>query len=473
MSMDVHSLRFKLWCYFALFALLLVCLVWFLQIFLLNYSYEDMKIEETKRVASGIVASYGSDTFIDSMNTLVGATDIYVHIESPDGSTVIYSPQNEENRRPIYAYVSEMLAIKEQLMSSGQAEVSKVFPEKNSNANVLAYAGKISSSNGEQAILYIFSPLYPVKSTVSILRNQLLYVAIVAVVLACVLSLYLSMRIVKPIRTIDEKAKELARGKYGIVFQGGHYTEIINLADTLTYTSLQLEKADGMQKDLFANVSHDIRTPLTMIRSYAEMVRDISGDDPEKRNAHLQVIIDESDRLNRLVDDMMTLSRMQTNAIVLDRKSFDICEAARSVLASYMILVENDGYRIEFDGPQSLLVSGDEERIKQVISNLMTNAVKYCGEDKYVRLSVKALKGVVRLSVDDHGPGIAPEELPNIWDRYYKASANHVREVSGTGLGLSIVKEILTLHNARYGVNSMLGEGSTFWFELPLIKIRR
>jgi signal transduction histidine kinase len=265
----------------------------------------------------------------------------------------------------------------------------------------------------------------------------------------------------------------MGRGHYGIRFEGGHYTEITDLADTLTHASQELEKTDMYQKDLIANVSHDLRTPLTMIQSYAEMIRDLSGNIPEKREAHLNVIIEETHRLNTLVTDMLNLSRMQNRSIQLEREDFDIYETAKSLLASYDLLCEQEGYKIQFNAMAPLWVNGDEARIKQVLSNLINNAVKFCGEDKEIIINLKRIGRKVRCEVIDHGKGIAPDEINHVWERYYKSSTHHVRPTDGTGLGLSIVKEILTLHKANYGVSSKLGKGSIFWFEMELVKAKK
>ena len=228
--------------------------------------------------------------------------------------------------------------------------------------------------------------------------------------------------------------------------------------------------ADNRLKDLIANVSHDLKTPLTMVRSYAEMIRDLSGDNPVKRNAHLQTIIDETERLNQLVSDMATISSMQTHKVILERAIFDLGAAAATILSSYDILSEQEGYKFIFNSPKECFAYGDENKIKQVIANLVNNAVKYCGEDKVVILSIRRSGKRYRVEVTDHGPGIAQNELPHVWDRYYKTSTNYVRRTEGSGLGLSIVKEILTLHHANYGVSSKLGRGTTFWFEIPHMK---
>jgi signal transduction histidine kinase len=262
-------------------------------------------------------------------------------------------------------------------------------------------------------------------------------------------------------------ASQLAEGNYDVNFEGGRYSEIAQLADTMNYTSRELAKADNLQKDLIANVSHDLRTPLTMVKSYAEMIRDLSGNNPEKRNAHLQVIIDEADRLNLLVADLLLLSKMQSGVDALNITRFNIKDSIISILNSYRILSEQEGYDFTYRCDADIFVDGDESRIKQVLSNLVNNAVRYSDEDKHISITVTETGSVVRCEVTDKGQGIPEDELEHIWERYYKSSSNHSRNTAGTGLGLSIVKEILLLHKAGFGVISKPNEGSTFWFELP------
>ena len=132
-----------------------------------------------------------------------------------------------------------------------------------------------------------------------------------------------------------------------------------------------------------------------------------------------------------------------------------------------------EGFHFNVDCAADYIVLGDEEKLKQVISNLVTNAMKFCGDDKEINISVSRKGRSVRVSVADHGPGIAQEDLEHIWERYYRSSSNTVRTKEGSGLGLSIVKEILTLHKADFGVDSTLGEGSVFWFEVELVRTEK
>lgn len=468
LNFDIKSLKFKIWLYFALFAALLMGILWFLQIIFLDTYYEEMKVSQTRKVANAIISHYRQDNLIEYISSLSYENDMFIHIESSDG-TIIFSPtQNQARPRMLGGdiYLMEMAVMKKNLLQSGELSTSIIMTDRGRKNNTLAYSAYLDKSEGNEVILYIFSPLSPMESTVDILSNQLKYVTLISLALAFGLSLLISRRISGPIVSITNSASKLAEGNYGVTFEGCQYTEISRLADTLNYTSRELAKADNLHKDLIANVSHDLRTPLTMVKSYAEMIRDLSGDHPEKRNAHLQVIIDEADRLNLLVSDLLTLSKMQSGVEALKISRFSMKDAVIGILNSYRILSEQEGYLFTYQCDPDVTVTGDEARIKQVLSNLVNNAVRYSGKEKSVSITVTESDGFIRCEVTDKGQGIPEDELGHIWERYYKSSSNHNRNSSGTGLGLSIVKEILLLHKARFGVVSRLHEGSTFWFEL-------
>ncbi|MFA5527682.1 MAG: HAMP domain-containing sensor histidine kinase [Peptostreptococcales bacterium] len=464
-NLDYKSLKFKLWLSFALFAALLMVILWFLQIFFLKTYYQEMKIAETKRIADTIKNNYGDRDFIDRVADITERNDMFIHIETDDG-TIVFSPIEERHPHTSFRFVKEMSLVYKRLENSTEKTVSFMMHDPRTNTNTLSYATYLESTPDREVILYIFSPLYPVESTVDILSNQLVYVTIISLILAFVLSYFISKRITRPIIKITNTAARLADGDYDVSFEGGNYSEIIGLADTLNYTSEELAKTDNLQKDLIANVSHDLRTPLTMIKSYAEMIRDLSGDNSEKRNNHLKVVIDETDRLSLIVSDLLLLSRMQSGVETLNIKIFDLKERILSILPLYEIYKEREGFQIEFSCEADILVKGDEFRIKQVIVNFLDNSIRYSGENKWIWLSLTEKDGRIRFEIKDQGQGIPEEDLAHIWGKYYKSSVNHSRNPNGTGLGLSIAKEILELHEAEYGVQSKEGEGSIFWFEL-------
>lgn len=479
LRLDNKSIKFKTFLYFTLFAACLMILLWFLQVLFLNNFYGTMKSRQTKSVAQQLKSSFQEsekDDFMEEVDELSRSYDMNIFVVHFSGGEplLIYSPRGDSMTQMDMEAINSMYS---EIAASGGEDTQISTVSQDGDNNMFAYgtllrvgAGDSDSDFDDAQILYIFSPLRPVTSTSKIMTTILIYVTIISLILAFFISLYLATRITRPIRKITASAERLANGEYGIVFKGGHYTELNHLADTLTAASIELEKSDMLQKDLIANVSHDLRTPLTMIRSYAEMIRDISGDNPVKREQHLQVIIDESQRLNDLVDDLLTVSRLQSGRITIEPSEFNLSEAARSIVGTYRVLELEEGYTFHMDCPSEFIVNADEEKIKQVISNLVTNAKKFCGEDRTINISLLRKGRTVRVSVEDHGPGIAPEDLEHIWERYYRSSSNMVRTREGSGLGLSIVKEILTLHKAGFGVDSTLGEGSVFWFELDLVR---
>ena len=472
---DRHSIKFRLWMYFIGIGVGILLLVWFLQIFFLNNYYEHMKTTEVNRVASSIYHAYarGDAGLTEAIQDLSISNDFYVMMES-GGKVLLFMPE-AESLVPVYQYKDQIPKLRGMLQEA-PAKTTAVSFKINTGLekyNTLAYATYLSRTKNQEVFLYIFSPLYPVTSTVEILKDQLFYVTIITLCVTFLLAVYFADRISKPLKGITQAARKMGKGNYNVRFEANSYSEINNLAKALNVAAYELGQADNRQKDLVANVSHDLKTPLTMIRSYAEMIRDLSGDNPQKRNAHLAVIIDESDRMSRLVSDMATITAMQTKKMKLHKTPTDLSSTAASILASYEILQEREGYDFIFNAPKEAFVYADEDKIKQVIANLTGNAVKYCGEDKVILVTIRKIGKVFRLEVSDHGPGIKPEELPHVWDRYYKTSTNYVRETTGTGLGLSIVKEILTLHGANYGVESKVGKGSTFWFELDVLRKER
>ena len=469
---DFRSIKFRLWLCFMAIVVLMLVLIWGLQIVFLNHGYETKKIEEVNKVASALSLAYdrNDSALTESIQELYVRSDMYMLMESK-GTLLFFAPE-QETSAPVYRYQNQIPKLKEALMhekNSGNA-VHFEFSTGFEKYNTLAYGRYLDKTPGKEIFLYIFSPLYPVESTVNILKEQLMTISIIALITAFIMAMILAGRISRPIKNITLTARRMGKGDYNVKFEGSYYSEINNLALTLNTTAYELGMADTRQKDLVANVSHDMKTPLTMIRSYAEMIRDLSGDNPEKRNAHLQVIIDESQRMSQLVSDMTSISAINTQKIVLEKVPFDISTVAASILASYEVLQEKEGYNFVFNTPKECIVYADRKRIEQVISNLTTNAIKYCGDDKTIIVNIKRAGQKCLVEVTDYGPGIKAEELPHIWDRYYKTSTNYVRPTSGSGLGLAIVKELLTLHRVNYGVESKVGKGTTFWFELDMAR---
>ncbi|MBR2903509.1 MAG: hypothetical protein IKC37_02565 [Clostridia bacterium] len=316
--------------------------------------------------------------------------------------------------------------------------------------------------------LYIVKDVSYMDSVAGEVGLRTLFSASFVFVLAFVVSAAISGMFTKPISEMQEKAKLLAKRDFTVDFRGEDYgREIVELADTLNFARDELSKTDKMQKELIANVSHDFKTPLTMIKAYASMIVEISGEDKAKREKHAGVIIDEADRLTALVEDLLDLSKLQSGITELNKEKFDLSEYVAATVENLEYLKEKHGYKIEMALDEGVLIEADKSKIGQVIYNLIGNAVNYTGEDKKVYVALKKGDRVARFTVRDTGEGIPEAEKGGIWDRYYRSNQSHKRPVQGTGLGLSIVRQVLERHGYRFGVDSAVGEGSTFYVDFP------
>jgi len=304
-----------------------------------------------------------------------------------------------------------------------------------------------------------------VGTTTSILTNQLIYLTIIVILVAIIVSVYLSRMLNKPIINITKYARELAKGNKDIKIEKSNIYEIDELADALNYANKEINKTDELRRDLLSNVSHDLKTPLTMIKAYAELIKDLKLNKKE-REENLNIIIDETDRLNLLVNDILNLSKLENNVDELDIKEFDLVELINNILNKYKIIKETENYIFETKLPNKAIVLGDVNKISQVIYNLINNAINYTGKDNRVKIELEELKNSYRVNIIDTGNGISESEINIIWDKYYKNEKNHKRSKVGTGIGLSIVKNILDKHNYIYGVESKNNKGSTFYFEI-------
>lgn len=322
---------------------------------------------------------------------------------------------------------------------------------------------RIIEKDDDSEVLMVNSVLTPVDATVSTLKAQLKIISLIMIAIAFILAAAISKSVSRSIIKLNEGAKLLAAGDYSVKFNSRDYMEVSELSDTLNHTATELGKTDSFQKELIANVSHDLRTPLTMIKGYAEVMRDIPG---ENTPENVQVIIEETERLTGLVNDMLDISKLKAGTLTIEPAKYNITDSIRHVLGRYNKLREVDGYTIDFIYDDEVNVYADEQKMYQVLYNLINNAINYTGDDKKVTVTQRVLDNVLRIEVKDTGDGVSQEDIPYVWDRYYKDSSAHKRAIQGTGLGLSIVKNVLELHGAKYGVFSTPGQGATFWFEI-------
>lgn len=450
-----NSISSKILLYLIIFLVSLLLFLWLIQIVFFRVFYEKYQTTYLETLAINI-SHFNQENIFDELDNLNVDNDICLEYVDSYGNSYYFNDKIsscllgkdssiEKNIRDIKNSDEDMKAIK------------LINPLNNSVS--LLYGIKVG--NG---YIFLFSALEDIGTTTSMLQGQLIYVTLLAILFSIIISIFLSRKIADPIENITEKAKRIADGDYDVYFEESGIAEIDELSNTLNYMEKEVSKTDEYRRDLMANVSHDLKTPLTMIKAYAEMIRDISYKDDERRSNHLNVIIEETDRLNILVNDILELSKIQANKTNLNIEEFDLIVELKNILKKYEIIKETENYKFITEIPQIAIVKADKNKINQVLYNLINNAINYTGDDLTVKIFIKEYKKNYLVEVIDSGKGINNQDLQNIWDKYYKKERNHKRNVVGTGLGLFIVKGILESHNFKFGVKSKLNKGTDFYF---------
>ena len=460
---------------FLIFAVVIVALLWIFQVALLDTFYKRIKIGEIRSAGDSIETAIEDPNLPDFAAELSESDQLDILITSDRGLPLLISYYTETNAI-FRGTPAQYIEIYEETEAAGgsifqqYARLGDTQRPRSENDNNMILSKTIHTASGQNFLLLLHSNLTPVAATKTTLEFQLYCITFIMIFLSAVLALILTLIITRPITKINETARSLGEGNYGVHFDESGYREVSELAGTMNYTVAELQKLEALRRELIANVSHDLRTPLTMITGYGEVMRDLPG---ENTPENIQIIIDEATRLSTLVNDLLDLSKIQSGAIQPEKTEFCLTDSIKNIFTRYAKLKEQDGYNILFESDEDVYIFADELKISQVIYNLVNNAINYVGEDKTVIVTQKVNGKKVLIEVTDHGDGIPPEKLEYIWDRYYKVDKEHKRGVIGTGLGLSIVKGILDSHKARYGVRSTLGKGSTFWFELDIVSVKK
>lgn len=449
----------NIWLYLGVFSILILVMLWFFQIIFLKLHYEA-SVKHNLNATVREIQKYNRNDLVSNIDNIAYKNDVCIEVISKN-SIISYSGIKSSGCNTsgeIY------YKFKNDFIDDNLNKSSFEFTNSKYNNKTIVKAVKIDND-----YVFVSANLEILENTFIILNNQLGIVTLVILGLSVCMGYFINRKIAKPIVDITEKAEELRRGNYDVNFKSedGIY-EIRELAETLDSMTNELSKTESVRREFLANVSHDIKTPLTMIKAYAEMVRDISYNDDDKRNANLNVIVMEVDRLNILVNDILVLSRLQAGAESLEIEKFDLNFLVKDCLTRYDIYKE-DGYEFvySFNG-KSAMIEADKKRMQQVIYNLINNAVQYTGDDKKIFIDVSECKKWIIFSVRDTGKGIKEEEIRHIWDKYYKIDKKYKRSTVGSGIGLSIVKTICENHKFLYGVDTEVNHGSKFW-----IKIRK
>jgi len=427
-------LKWKVFIYLSGFCALLLCILWLFQTVLLNDMYKHIRTRE--------------------LNQAINLVE--KEINNPELLMILLNIQVENDI--VISLTHDFVQLQRPIIEASIRRGNTVY-------ETITETKEFTLNNGQTISLTFHALIAPVNATVTTLRVQLHIVTGVMIVLSVLLAVIIAKRVSKPIEEISRSAQTLAKGDYDTRFSGKGFYEIGALSDTLNTAAVELGRVEGLRRELLANVSHDMRTPLALICSYAEMMNDFPDEiTPEQT----KIIASESHRLTTLVNDVLDLSKLENEMERLYISQFSLTECISEIVGRVGELLRHEGFELRFDYDGEAYVDADKTKIDRAFYNLLINAINYSGDNRTITVAQAVAEDRVKISVEDCGEGIAEEEMPLIWERYYKSGRNHKRAVAGTGLGLSIVKRIVDLHNGSYGVISEMGKGSTFWFELNL-----
>ncbi len=312
-------------------------------------------------------------------------------------------------------------------------------------------------------------PLAAAAATLGFLRNywwQLLLGGAIAAGIALVLVRWLARGMTKPLRDMADAARMMARGDYSQRVETSSRDEVGALAEAFNRMSGELESLERLRRELVANVSHELKTPISALRAHIENLLDgVEEPDP----GVLQVMLQQAERLSRLVDQLLDLSRLESGDVPLDRQILPLQPLVSQVVSEIDVSRSRAGVRVRSAVPEELpAVWGDPERVHQVLFNLLDNAVRFTPEGGEVVISASGHNGSCAVEVSDNGPGIAPEHLPRLFERFYRVDTARSRDDGGTGIGLAIARSVVEAHGGRIWARSAPGRGSVFTFELPV-----
>ncbi len=482
------SVKWKIFSFLLGFCGLLLIILWLFQTVFLESFYEHIKINDIKSAASTILKNLDNKDLPELVNRISESNDVCVEILTKNGKEVYSSDilrdciihkqtsyekallliqtvekggellQILDRRSPVKLETQPSQSFNDDIIISD----IKIFPGFTIPQSIV-YVKVFTTDENEVIAVMLNSVITPVNSTVNTLRVQLYYITAIMLIFSVILAFIIARNVSKPIVNINQSAKKLATGDFDTQFDDKGYKEITELADTLNFAAKELSKVEKLRRELIANISHDLRTPLTLISGYAEIMRDL----PEENNAeNAQIIVDESRRLTHLVNDVLDISKSEAGIQQMDMRKYNLTQSIKNTVDRMRELLKNENFTIIFEYSRETHVFADENKISQAFYNLLSNGINYSGEDKTVIVRQWDYEDSVRIEVIDTGEGIAQESLPYIWDRYYKVDKTHKRAITGSGLGLSIVKQIIQNHNGLYGVASQPGKGSVFWFVL-------
>ncbi len=415
--------------------------------------------------ASGL---YTSETTLETVKMQLDSLAVYLNSEiriiNPSGRLVLdtNTPLDVENVVVIENF--------DPTVTSGSYYIVGDFFG-NFDSDVLTVFAPITSNYKVRGYVVIHTDMNDIQESCNSLLNISYITLAILFLLSLIILIFFTEIVYIPLRKITHATEQYAAGNMHYEFQVDSEDEIGYLASCLNYMASEIARSEDDQKKFVANVSHDFRSPLTSIKGYLEAMID-GTIPPELHEKYLQIVLNETDRLTKLTNSLLTLNNLNTKGMLLDKTDFDINKVIRNTAASFEGTCRKKKIAIELIlTGNTMYVNADMGKIQQVLYNLLDNAIKFSHSDSVIRIETSEKKNKLLVSVKDSGIGIPKDDLKLIWERFYKSDSSRGKDKKGTGLGLSIVKEIIASHGEHINVISTEGVGTEFIFSLPCSKI--
>lgn len=440
--------------------------------FVSSMTFEHLRREKADALykeATLIANTYASDlydnnTTLDTVKYQLDALDTYlsatIWIINPSGRMILDSsaPMDVENEVVVENF--------DPTVTQGSYYTVGTFFDSFDEKMISVFA-PITSNYMVRGYVVIHYPISNIHASSDSLLNISYIMLVILFLLSLIIVIFFTEMVYIPLRKITEATEQYAAGNMHYEFSVDSEDEMGYLAASLNYMASEIARSEDNQKKFVANVSHDFRSPLTSIKGYLEAMLD-GTIPPEMHEKYLTIVLNETDRLTKLTNSLLTLNNLNTKGVMLERTDFDINQVIRNVAASFEGTCRQKNVAIELVlVGDYLYVNADMGKIQQVLYNLLDNAIKFSHHDSAIKIEITEKRSKIFVSVKDRGIGIPKDALKLIWDRFYKSDLSRGKDKKGTGLGLSITKEIIHAHGEHINVISTEGVGTEFIFSLP------
>lgn len=497
-----HSLRMKITLIILLIISVLLLSIGLLNNFGLRWFYQNEKVSEIKEAYLKI----------DNEVMKIGSSGQHIIDESTEDSvinnslkSIILDYSNKYNitialvdsftNKAIYSSAREGDGLISRIQDGFIGNQNQDILYSNNNYTIILHKTMQNTSfiegfgycSDNQTMVIMSTPVASLKESVSISNRFLIYMAIIGFIITVILTFIIAKMITYPILELAEISNKMGKLDFTAKYIGNRSDEIQTLGQNMNYMSDRLKKAidelqeanellkedikrkeaiDEMRKDFIANVSHELKTPIALIQGYAEGLNEGLCEDEESRKYYTEVILDESEKMNKMVKQLLTLSSLESGNSILHKENFNLTSLIESVLGSISILIGEKNVNIEFDSDKEIFLNADEFKIEEVVTNYISNSIHHVSDSGEIKINVSDDGENITFSVYNTGNPIPEKDLNNIWEKFFKVDKAHSRAYGGSGIGLSIVKAIVEAHNGTVAVRNIL-DGVEFSFKIP------